>query len=298
MSAPLAGRLDMRAVHQAFDRAAPDYDRHAVLQHEVEQRLLERLEFLRVVPANVLDIGCGTGIASHNFKQRYRGAMVIGLDWSTGMLRQLQSRADGPSSPLALCANMQALPLPARSMDVVFSNLAIQWSPDPEELFRDIRRVLKPGGMLLFSTFGPDTLQELRSAWSVADKQPHVNRFADMHDIGDMVVAAGFAEPVFDVDVLTLEYRDVISLMRDLKAIGAHNAASGRSPGLTGKDKFAQVISAYEDFRLDGVYPATYEVIYAVAFGPREGQPVRTADGDVVTFSVEALQASRKGPAS
>lgn len=293
MTIPATGKLDLRAVRQAFDRAAPEYDRHAVLQHEVEKRLLERLEFLRQEPVTVLDIGCGTGIASHAIKQQYPAAMVIGLDWSQGMLRQLQAR-EGQSAPLALCADMQALPLPSRSMDVVFSSLALQWSPDPVALFADLRRVLKPGGLLLFSTFGPDTLHELRTAWSKADQKAHVNRFIDMHDIGDMVIAAGFAEPVFDVDILTLEYGDVKSLMRDLKAIGAHNAANDRSPGLTGKNKFARVLKAYEHFRRGDVYPATYEVIYGLAFGPQEGQPFRHRDGEIATFSVEALKASSR----
>ena len=235
MNRPGPAELNLAAVQQSFDRAAAAYDRHAVLQHEVEQRLLERLEYLRTEPARMLDAGCGTGIASHALQQQYPGASVIGLDWSTGMLNQLRARNGGQVAPLALCADMQELPLAARSMDLVFSSLAIQWCPHPGKLFADFRRVLKPGGMLLFSTFGPDTLHELKTAWAKADDRPHVNEFADMHDIGDLVVASGFVEPVFDVDVITLEYKDVISLMRDLKAIGAHNAASGRSPGLRGR---------------------------------------------------------------
>ena len=225
----------------------------------------------------------------------YPQASIIGLDWSKAMLKQMK-QAQGPAAkPAGLCADMHAIPLAASSVNVVFSNLAFQWTTDLEMLLTNIRTVLKPGGMFLFSSFGPDTLHELRTAWAAADDQPHVNRFVDMHDIGDKVVAAGFVEPVFDIDIITLEYREVIGLMRDLKAIGAHNSAQGRSTGLTGKHKFSRVIDAYEQFRQGDIYPATYEVVYGVAFGPREGQPYRHPEGEMVTFSIEALKASRKG---
>ncbi|MFT5140595.1 MAG: malonyl-CoA O-methyltransferase [Lysobacterales bacterium] len=287
--------LDTVAVRSSFDRAAEQYDSHAVLQHEVESRLLERLEHTVQEPDRILDIGCGTGSASNAMAGEYPQASVIGLDWSKAMLRQMKKTQMLEANPVGMCADMHAIPLAANSVNVVFSNLAMQWTTDLEMLLTNIRTVLKPGGMFLFSSFGPDTLHELRSAWATVDDQPHVNRFVDMHDIGDRVVAAGFVEPVFDIDFITLEYRDVIALMRDLKAIGAHNSAQGRSSGLTGKDKFSRVINAYEQFRQGDIYPATYEVIYGVAFGPGEGQPFRHPEGEMATFSIDALKASRKG---
>jgi malonyl-CoA O-methyltransferase len=287
--------LDRQAVRESFDRAAQQYDRHAVLQHEVESRLLERFTDMDREPDCILDVGCGTGNASHLLQSHYPGSTVIGLDWSEAMLRQMTNRQAEGSVPLALCADMHCLPLAPGWADLVFSNLAIQWATDMDRLLLAMRAVLKPGGMLLFSTFGPDTLHELRSSWAQADDQPHVNQFPDMHDVGDRVVAAGFVEPVFDVDMITLEYRDVLGLMRDLKAIGAHNAASGRNPGLTGKDKFKRVLESYEAFKKGDVYPATYEVVYGVAFGPEEGQPFRHPEGEIATFSVEALKTARKG---
>jgi malonyl-CoA O-methyltransferase len=294
MSDAVFNELDLSAVRRAFDQAAPVYDRHAVLQHEVEQRLLERLEYVRSEPVRMLDVGCGTGIAGRTMQELYPRAQVIGLDWSTGMLERFRNRIVPGTASSVVCADMQALPIPARSMDVVFSSLAMQWSADTGQLLSELRRVLKPGGMFLFSTFGPDTLHELRSAWSQVDQRPHVNQFADVHDIGNLVVAAGFVEPVFDVDIITLEYREAIGLMRDLKAIGAHNAASDRSSGLTGKKKFARVLEAYGAFSREGKFPATYEVIYGVAFGPKDGQPFRTLAGDVVTFPVDALRTAGK----
>lgn len=284
--------LDRHAARRSFERAAADYDEHAVLQQEVESRLLERLEFLRVEPARVLDVGCGTGIASAQLAERYPQAQVVALDWSAAMLQRASERDPRPA---VVCGDMQALPFPARSFDLVFSNLAVQWSDRFEDLLLGFRRVLRPGGMLLFSSFGPDTLYELRGAWAEVDERAHVHRFPDMHNIGDLLIAAGFSEPVMDVDRLTLEYRDVMQLMRELKAIGARNAARGRPQGLTGRAALQRVLEAYERYRRDGIYPATYEVVYGAAYGPAEGQPLRSGGGEEATFSVESLRSSRKG---
>ena len=285
--------LDQKAVRRSFDRAAASYDHHAVLQHEVRQRLLERLEYREHSPVRVLDLGCGTGLGSVALGQRFPEAQVIALDWARSMLDAFPG--DQPAA--RLCANMQELPLGSRSIDIVFSNLAIQWSKDPESLFAEIRRVLRPQGLFLFSTFGVDTLAELRSAWAEVDNDPHVNEFTDIQDLGDLM-ALGFVEPVLDMEMFTLEYPDVISLMRDLKAIGAHNAASGRRQGLTGKQRMRAMIEAYEQYRLNGRYPASWEVVYGAAFGPADGQPYRTGQGEVAEFSLEALRSSRVRRAS
>jgi malonyl-CoA O-methyltransferase len=185
---------------------------------------------------------------------------------------------------------MHALPLAARSADLVFSNLALQWSYDVPAVFGEFRRIMKENAMLVFTCFGPDTLYELKQAWRAVDDLPHVNDYPDMHDIGDELLAAGFREPVMDSERLTLEYPDVMSLMRELKGLGAHNVASQRSHGLTGKRSLQKVLQAYEEFRRDDRYPATYEIIYGTAFAPFEGQPVKTAGGDVATFSIDALR--------
>jgi malonyl-CoA O-methyltransferase len=286
-------QFDRHAVRRAFERAAGTYDQHAVLQHEVGQRLLERLEYQRSAPAKVLDLGCGTGRAIAGLRQQFPEAQIIALDWSRPMLGRVRD-GSGPAAPL--CADMQALPLAARSVDLVFSNLAAQWSPDPARLFGELRRVLRPGGLLMFTTFGPDTLRELRAAWEAVDEQTHVNRFIDLHDLGDLLLSLGFAEPVMDMELLTLEYPSVLSLMRELKAIGAQNASADRHGGLTGKQRLRQMISAYERFRSGDRYPATFEVVYGAAFGPQEGQPVRTPGGETAEFSVEALRAKRRKP--
>jgi malonyl-CoA O-methyltransferase len=284
--------IDIAHVRRAFGRAAVNYDRHAVLQHEVERRLLERLEYFEKEPVRVLDIGCGTGRASLALRKRWKGAHVIALDFALPMLGRIKP---GWINPVArVCADARELPLPDASIDVVFSNLCIQWIDDVPALFDELRRVLKPGGYLTFSTFGLDTLHELRSAWAAADMAPHVSRFADMARIGDALIAAGFRDPVLDNEHFTLTYPDAMALMRDLKAIGATNADSTRSRGLLGRAHLRRVVDAYETHRRDGVLPATYEVVYAHAFGPEAGQPRRNRDGEIATFSVERLRGSRR----
>ena len=289
--------LDKEATRQSFERAASSYDQHAVLQREIESRLLERIEFRRYEPLVILDLGCGTGSASRSLARQFRQAKIIALDWAAAMLARVGAGEEDPEYAgglYALCADMHALPLATRSVDMVFSSLALQWSYDLPAIFSEFRRIMKPDALLVFSCFGPDTLYELKQAWRAVDDLPHVNDFPDMHNIGDELLVAGYREPVMDAERLRLEYPDVMSLMRELKGVGEHNVASGRSQGLTGKARLQDMLKAYEQFSRDGRYPASYEVIYGTAFAPAEGQPVRTPEGDVATFSIEALRLRAK----
>jgi malonyl-CoA O-methyltransferase len=268
---------ERKAVRRAFDKAAPTYDAAAVLQREVGQRLLERLDYMRLAPARILDLGSGTGFATTPLSTRYAEAQLISLDLAPGMLRH--ARTLRPTRGLGgwlgslfqgerlhwLCADGEQLPLADNSMDLVFSNLALQWC-DPKRIFAEAERVLKPGGLLLFSTFGPDTLKELRTVFSEVDATPHVNEFIDMHDLGDTLVQARFADPVMDMENITLTYQDVTTLMRELKDIGAHNVLPGRTGGLMGKTRWQRMCASYEQFRRDGRLPATYEVLYGHAW--------------------------------
>ncbi len=272
------GDLDRKEIRAAFERASDTYDVAAVLQREISDRLLERLDFIRLAPARVLDAGCGTGYSLAPLARRYRSASIIGLDMATGMLRQARRRG-GWWSRLGsrrqyLAGDFGQLPFADASVDLVFSSLALQWCR-PEAVFAECRRVLRPGGLLIFSTFGPDTLKELRQAWSAVDGGAHVHGFIDMHDLGDQLVHAGFAEPVLDVERLTLTYENARDLLLDLKHLGAHNALATRHRGLTGKRRFSAFTAAYEQWRRDGRLPATYEVVYGQAWiplGPRNQQ--------------------------
>jgi malonyl-CoA O-methyltransferase len=268
--------LDHDVVRDSFSRAAASYDAAAVLQAQVRNELLDRLDLVKLEPAVVVDLGAGTGHATLELKRRYRGSRVVAADLAEGMLREAGRRQTLLRRFDRVGADAAALPFRDGSVDLIFSSLMLQWCPDPDAVLRECRRVLKPGGLLTFTTLGPDTLVELRRAWLAADaSHPHVNTFLDMHDLGDALVRAGLAEPVMDVERCTLTYDEVRGLMRDLKAIGAHNAATDRPKGLTGKRTLGRMIEAYETFRrADGRLPATYEVVFGQAWGPVG--PVRT----------------------
>lgn len=274
--------IDLARVRRSFGRSARAYDAAAVLQKRVRDELLERLDVVRLEPDVVLDLGAGTGHASLALKRRYRSSQVIALDLAEGMLREAGRRQTLLRRFRRVCGQAAALPLRDASVDLVFSNLMLQWCQDPDGVFSEIRRVLKPGGLFTFTTFGPDTLVELRRAWAAADARTHVNRFIDMHDLGDALVRSGLAEPVMDVERFTLTYAEVRDLMRDLKDIGAHNANAGRPRGLTGKGTLARMTAAYDAFRKDDRLPATYEVVYGQAWCPVAPPRRKGLPGEVV----------------
>jgi len=296
-AAPL--ELDRAQVRRAFERAAATYDGAAVLQREVGQRMAERLGWVKMQPSTILDAGCGTGVALGELGARYPDARLIGLDLALNMTRAARDRTGAamtsarsllgrvlgplvPSRelrPWCICGDIASLPLKSASIDLIWSNLALQWAGDPQRAFAEFRRVLRVGGLLSFTTFGPDTLKELRTAFLAADRATHVGAFIDMHDIGDMLVHAGFADPVMDMETLTLTYGDAIGLMRDLKAIGAQNATAARPRGMMGRQRWQRMLAALEAARIDGRIPATLEIVYGHAWKP---EPRMTDDGSAI----------------
>ena len=274
-------------MRRSFERAAKTYDRNNVLQCEIGLRLVKHLDPIKLAPRRIVDLGCGTGMFLEPLAQRYPGAEIVGVDLARPMLERAARRTPawrrwlGLRRPRLACGDAERLPLATDCAQFVFSNLALQWCR-PELVFAEAARVLEREGLFLFSTFGPDTLRELRAAFAAADGFEHVNRFIDMHDLGDALVHAGFANPVMEMEVVTLEYSCVEQVARDLKAIGAHNSLPGRPPGLSGRGRWRTVIAEYDKLRRDGVLPATYEVIYGHAWN---GAPRRAAGGpQVVDF--------------
>lgn len=284
MAEPLAP--DKRAVRRAFERAARTYDRNAVLHCEIGLRLIAHLDPIRLDPKRVLDLGSGTGLFLPKLRGRFPKAELVALDIARPMLSIARGRTPWLQrtllgrGPRLVCGDAERMPLRTGSVDFVFSNLALQWCR-PQAVFAEAARVLAPGGLFLFSTFGPDTLKELRAAFGEGGDR-HVNAFADMHDLGDGLVHAGLADPVMEMETITLEYSRVEKLLRDLQAVGARNAQPDRPRGLVGREFWRGVIDRYEAARRNGVLPVTYEVVYGHAWkvAPREA-----ADGrQVVTF--------------
>jgi malonyl-CoA O-methyltransferase len=290
------GAPDPLAVRRHFARAAATYDRAAVLQREVAARMAERLDVVRLAPGVVLDAGCGTGDAQAEFAARFPAARYVALDVALPMLDAARAKADlrrsalarifatfigarGGDEPRFVCGDVAALPFAAGTFDLVWSNLALQWVSELARALAEINRVLSVDGLVTFSTFGPDTLKELRSAFAGVDRHAHVVRFADMHDIGDMLVDAGFADPVMHMEMLTLTYGDSPALMRDLKALGATNAAQARPRALMGRRRWQRALAALEAMRRDGRIPATFEVIYGHAW---KVSRTRTSEGHAI----------------
>lgn len=264
----MSHEIEQRRAQRAFGRAAAGYDQVAGLQQEMGERLLSRLDYIRLQPAYILDVGCGTGWVAKRLGERYPEARVVALDYAPPMLAEARRR---PGARALLCARAEALPLAAGSVDLLVSNAMLQWSNHPAQVFAEWLRVMRPGGLLMFTSFGPGTLAELRQAWSAVDDLPHVSRFADMRDLGDALLGGGWQGPVMDVDRFTLSYPDVTALMRDLKALGAANALRGRRRTLTGKGRLDVLRAAYEPMRRPGLgLPASYEAVYGHAWAPTQ----------------------------
>ncbi len=248
----------MSEIRSAFNKASASYDEYAFLQKEIATRLDAKLEVIASNSSVILDLGAGTGLLSKLLLQRFPDSQLLCLDFAQ------QSLASNPSTN-KICADANHLPLIDGSIDIIASNLMMQWCFNLNKLFIECHRVLKSNGLLLFSTFGTDTLKELKKSWAIVDNKIHVNKFVDMHDIGDQLLQNGFQSPVMEAEVLTITYQHVSDLLKDLKGIGAQTV-NGRNKSLTSKNKFQSMIRMYESYRQNGKLPATYEVLYGHAW--------------------------------
>jgi malonyl-CoA O-methyltransferase len=280
--------LDRAAIRRHADRASARYDESAVLAANLREQMIRRLDWVAFTPESVLDLGCGTGHGAAALATRWPGARVIALDASPAMLGEA-ARREGSMRVERLLADAEAIPLPDASVDLVFSNLLLPWCEDIDTVFGEVARILRPRGLFTFTTFGPDTLHELRGAWREAGGTTTEHPFTDMHDLGDGLVRAGFAEPVLDVSRFTLTYADVAALMRDLKATGSQSAVAGRTRGLTGRGRRRALEEAYERSRTGDFLPASYEVVFGQAWG---AQPRRGREGE---FAIAVAGIGRRG---
>lgn len=265
--------MDIRDIERRYDQSARAYERHDALEREIGERLLERAAFARVAPKRIVDIGCGAGRGSRALKSRFDEALVIGLDLSRRMLQRLQARSTAEQPVFAVQADLARLPLAARCVDLVFCNLALQWAGDFEHALQEFRRVLRPQGMLLLSVPGPDSLRELRGLVGQGASTSMPIYMPDLQDVGDLMVSAGFSEPVMDSEIVTLSYPDPLAMQRELTVTGGAGFARLPAP---------QPVPGGVEIR--------FEIVYGTAFGAPEGRPVRTKDGEVATFSVDQLR--------
>ena len=268
------------------------------LRREISTRMHERLALVRLTPERIVDAGCGGGADLAVLQARFAEAKVLGIDGSLAMARHaLESRIERQSSmqrmlgkwlpgavpkqagPTVLCGDFARLPLPTHAADLIWSNLALHWHPQPDLVFAEWRRVLRVDGLLMFSCFGPDTFKEIRAAFAQVDEYPHTLNFVDMHDLGDMLVNSGFSTPVMDMETITVTYESTDKLLADVRAWGG-NPLLTRRRGLLDRSAKAQLLHVLDTFRRpDGKIPLTFEVVYGHAFRPA---PTRTADGESI----------------
>jgi malonyl-CoA O-methyltransferase len=262
-------RLDKSSIKKSFDRVAQSYDRNAILQIEVLSRLLHRLEYIRHQPGAIIDIGCGSGKGIAGLRSRYPGSDMVGLDLAFSMLQETRKQFGMLRKKRVVNADMERMPFADNSFDLLFSNLALPWTNDLGATFKEIARIGKSGSLLMFATFGPDTLNELRRSWSEIDPKPHVHQFIDMHDIGDALMASGFSQPVVDAETIRLEYRRFRQVLEDLKNTGASNAEKTRSRGLMTAAKIKRLEYLYRQLGYEGgKFFASYEIVYGHAWLP------------------------------
>lgn len=287
--------LDPRLVRRSFDRASRTYDAGAGIHSEIRARLLERLDIVRLQPATVLDIGAGTGHATRALKQRYRSALVIAVDSSSEMLRQSARQQSWLRRFERVAADAHRLPIRSASVDLVFSNLMLEWCHDPDAVFAEVRRVLRPGGLFTFATLGPDTLRELREAWATIGPATHVHRFIDMHDFGDALMRARLAEPVMDTERLTITYPSLHALLDELKRSGSRNIAHGRSRALTAQPRSPQQERIGAALMRNGRIAVSVEVVYGQAWAgtARGADASGSQPGGEVRIPIGAIRSRR-----
>lgn len=273
---------------KSFNKHAGRYEKAAIIQHEIGERLFERLDYLNIKPEYVLDLGCGPGMFSKRLKKYYPAANIVGFDLAHDMLRQAKRKQGWRSKWSLVGGDMAAMPFASEQFDLVFANQVIHWSDSLPLVVRELARVMSPQGCLMFSTLGPDTFLELRQAWATVDQYAHTNDFIDMHDLGDCLLAEHFLDPVVDMEMLTAHYPSLNDLLRSLKTQGVPNINAGRQRGMTGKhawQAFETAISAF--YTDDGKCPLTYEVVYGHAW---KGEQLRTETGVETRISVDQLR--------
>ncbi|MCY3803177.1 MAG: malonyl-ACP O-methyltransferase BioC [Gammaproteobacteria bacterium] len=285
--------IKKQRVRDDFSKAVASYDTAAVLQHEVCERTLERVDMLKLQPRRVLDVGTATGRSLKGLASRFPNSSMVACDLALPMLLWCRRHHDAEYTNALVCNDAEQLPFADGSVDLVFSSSTFQWCVNLPQVFSECMRVLRIDGVLIFSTFGPDTLHQLRDSFARLDDYRHVHEFVDMHHIGDMLLAEQFTDPVVDMEMIDIQYQSLLQLLQDLKNTGSRGkfgSAHVTPTGLMGRQKYRSLVQAYEEYRQDnGMLPASYEVIYGYA--RKSAKPVsEAADDNEVRIPVDHLQ--------
>lgn len=272
---------------KSFNAHAHEYERAAKIQEEIGRRLFERLDYLKIKPERVLDLGCGTGLFTQQLRARYPEAKIIGFDLAFNMLKQAKAKQGWFKKWPLVNGDMQAMPFATGAFDLVFANQVVHWGRSLSDVFRELNRVMAANGCLMFTTLGPDTFKELTQAWAQVDDHAHSNEFADMHDLGDALMAEYFLEPVVDMEVIQLQYATLPALLQSLKAQGVKNTHPSRKSGLMGKGYWQQFEQHYATLSTaSGKYPLSYEVVYGHAWKGQQGHGVKGREAYVSIQSI------------
>jgi malonyl-CoA O-methyltransferase len=274
-------------ISKAFNKQASTYEKAAKVQHEIGSRLLERLQYLKIDPKYILDLGCGPGTFSRELALLYPKARIVGLDLASAMLGMARKKQSWRCKWSLVAADMNHLPFATGLFDLVFANQVIHWGNSLDSVLRELNRVMKVNGCFMFTTLGPDTFKELKTCWAGANSHAHINEFADMHDIGDLLLSEYFVDPVMDMEELIVHYESVAHLVKALKNQGVKNINPARNRGLTGRASWREFENNYQQIRTDnGKYPLGYEVVYGHAW---KSERQKTSTGTETLISVSSI---------
>lgn len=275
-------------ISKAFNQHASAYEQAAIAQREIGERLFERLHYLKMIPARILDLGCGPGSFLPQLSRLFPKAHIVGLDLAHAMLLQAKKKQRWRRKWSLVTADMEQLPFASGTFDLVFANQVVHWGSSLPQVFRELNRVMNANGCLMFTTLGPDTFKEIKSAWAGVNEHAHVNEFVDMHDIGDCLMAEHFLEPVMDMEHLTVHYKTLSQLVRSLKSQGVKNINQQRNHGLTGRKGWKQFEQNYAALMTEqGKFPLTYEVVYGHAW---KGEQRKTESGIETVIPISQIK--------
>lgn len=280
--------IDTSAVRARFNRVASCYESASFIEERLAADLLNRLNFMSLAPKTILDLGTGTGRCARAMAQRYPEANIVGVDFASAMIEQAQHEHNSGNIIYSL-ADAHVLPFAPDSFDLVISNALFPFIADIDTVFQQVQKILTKRGCFIFTTFGPDTLYELRHTWSMISDAPHVLPFMDMHDVGDALIASGLVEPLLDRDTLTVTYQDVSKMFLELKNAGLTNCLTDREKGLLGKNTYKKLLTTYPFDTSKNCYPVTLEVIYGLAW-QSEQLIQQTVHGNEIHIPVSSLR--------